>query len=70
VARITVEVGSGAARYKIAVQAGSVQRVLEIAKGLSPDCDLEVTFPVDLETSSVEDLTLTVGPVEREKSAA
>ena len=69
-ARITVEVGSGAARYKIAVQAESVQRVLEIAKGLSPDCDLGVTFPVDLETSAVEDLTLTGGPMEREKSAA
>ena len=69
-ARITVEVGSGAARYKIAVQAGSVQRVLEIAKGLSPECDFGVTFPVGLETSSVEDLALTVGTVEREKSAA
>ena len=69
-ARITVEVGSGAARYKIAVQAGSVRRALEIAEGLSPGSDLEATFPVDFETSSVEAPTPTVGPVEREKSAA
>jgi hypothetical protein len=70
VARITIEVGSGAARYKIAVQAGSVQRALEIAEGLSPGSDLGATFPLDLETSSVEDPTSTIGPVEREKSAA
>jgi hypothetical protein len=70
VARITVEVGSGAARYKIAVQAGSVRRALEIAEGLSPGSDLGATFPVDLETSSAEDTTPTVGLAEREKSAA
>jgi hypothetical protein len=70
VARITVEVGSGAARYKIAIQAGSVRRALEIAEGLSPGSDLGATFPVNLETSSVEDLTPTVGSAEREKSAA
>lgn len=69
-ARITVEVGSGAARYKIAVQAGSVRRALEIAEGLSPGSDLGGTFPMDLETSSVEDSTPTVEPAEREKSAA
>ena len=69
-ARITVEVGSGAARYKIAVQAGSVRRALEIAEGLSPGSDLGATFPVDFETSSAEDPTPTVRPVEREKSAA
>jgi hypothetical protein len=70
VARITVEVGSGAARYKIAVQAGSVRRALEIAEGLSPGSDLGATFPMDLKTSSAEDSTPTVEPAEREKSAA
>ena len=69
-ARITFEVGSGAARYKIAVQAGSVRRALEIAEGLSPGSDLGATLPMDFETSSVEDPTATVGSVEREKSAA
>ncbi len=66
-ARITVEVGSGAARYRIAVQAGSVRRALEIAEGLNPGSDFGAIFPADLETYSGEGSVNMAEPVEREK---
>jgi hypothetical protein len=70
VVRITVEVGRGAVRYKVAVQAESIQRALEIVKGMNPGRDFKVAFPIDPESFFVKDPAATVGPIEREKSAA
>ena len=68
--RITVEVGNGAARYRVAVQAESIRRVLEIMEGIYPDGDFRVKFPIDPETFFVKDPAATAGPVERENRAA
>jgi hypothetical protein len=68
--RITVEVGAGATRYRVAVQAESIRRALKIAEGLNPDNDFKVMFPIDPETFFVRDPAATAGPVGREKPAA
>jgi hypothetical protein len=68
--RITVEVGAGATRHRVAVQAESIRRALKIAEGLSPDGDFKVMFPIDPETFFVRDPAAAAGPVGREKPAA
>ncbi len=55
VVRIAIEVGAGAARYRVAVQAVSIRRALEIVEGLNPGNDFRVAFPIDPETFFVED---------------
>jgi hypothetical protein len=69
VVRITVEVGNGATRYKVGVQAESIRRALEIVEGLSPGSDFRVTFPIDPETFFVKDPAAEAGPIEGEKPA-
>lgn len=68
--RITIEVGSGATRYKVAVQAESIRRALQIVEGLNPGSDFRVTFPIDPEAFFVEDPAATAGPIGREMPAA
>jgi hypothetical protein len=63
VVRITVEVGKGAVRYRVAVQAESIRRALDIVERLNPGGDLRVTFPLDPETFFVEDPAAAVGLV-------
>jgi hypothetical protein len=53
--RISVEVGSGAARFRVMVQAESIERALEIAKRHNPDKECQVTFPLDPEAFFIED---------------
>ena len=53
--RISVQVSSDAARFKLSVQAESIERALEIAARLNPGKECEVTFPIDPETFFVED---------------
>jgi hypothetical protein len=48
--RISVEVSSGAARFRVMVQAESIERALEIAKRHNPGKECRVTFPLDPET--------------------
>ncbi len=52
--RIAVEVSSGAARFKVMVQAESIERALEIAKRHNPGKECRVTFPLDPETFFVD----------------
>jgi hypothetical protein len=68
--RITVEVGRGATRYRVAVQAESIRRALEIVEGLNPGRNFRVTFPIDPEMYFVKDPAATAGPIGREKLAA
>ncbi len=68
--RITVEIGDGATRYRVAVQAESIRRALEIVKGLNPDGDFKVKFPIDPETFFVEDRAAMSGLIAREQTAA
>jgi hypothetical protein len=62
--RISVEVKSGAARFRVVVQAESIERALEIARGHNPGSECRVTFPLDPETFFAED------PVARVKETA
>lgn len=53
--RISVEVSCGAARFRVMVQAETIERALEIARRHNPDKECRVTFPLDPETFFVED---------------
>jgi hypothetical protein len=68
--RITVEVGKGAIRYRVAVQAESIRRALEIVEGMNPGRELKVTFPIDPESFFVEEPAAGAVPIEREKKPA
>ena len=50
-----MEVGSGAARFRVMVQAESIERALEIARSHNPDKECEVTFPLDPEAFLIEE---------------
>ena len=64
--RISVEVSSGAARFRVSVQAQSIERALEIAQRQNPGKDCEVRFPIDAESFFVEDDGVAkVGAVEK-----
>ena len=53
--RISIKVSSGAARFRVAIQAESIERALEIVARQNPGKECEVTFPIDPETYFVED---------------
>jgi hypothetical protein len=58
--RISVQVSSGTARFRVAIQAESIERALEIAARQNPGKKCEVTFPIDPETFFVEDSVVAV----------
>jgi hypothetical protein len=58
--RISVQVSSGAARFKVAVEAESIERALEIVARQNPGKDCEVMFPIHPETFFVEDPVTTI----------
>jgi hypothetical protein len=53
--RISVEVSSGAARFRVMVQAQSIERALEIVQRQNPGKECTVRFPIDAEPFFVED---------------
>ena len=53
--RISVQVSSGTARFRVAVQAESIERALESVVRQYPGKVCEVTFPIDPETFFFED---------------
>jgi hypothetical protein len=57
---ISVQVSSGAARFKVAVEAESIERALEIAARQNPGKECKVTFPIDPETFFVKDSVVPV----------
>jgi hypothetical protein len=70
VIRISVEVGRGAARYRVAVQAESIDRALEIVERQNPNCEAKVAFPIDPEVFFVGGTASTTGPVNQEQDVA
>jgi len=58
--RISVQVSSGTARFRVAIQAESIERALEIVARQNPGKACEVTFPVHSETFFVEDSVVPV----------
>ena len=61
--RISVEVSSGAGRFKVVVEAESIERALEIVARRNPGKECKVMFPIDPETFFVEDSIATVGQI-------
>jgi hypothetical protein len=53
--RISVEVSSGAARFRVSVQAQSIERALEIVKRQNAGKDCKVRFPIDAEAFFLEE---------------
>jgi hypothetical protein len=47
--RISVEVSNGPARFRVSVQARSIERALEIAQRQNPGKKCKVAFPIDAE---------------------
>ena len=68
--RISVEVTSGAASFRVSVQAESIQRALEIVRRQNPGGDVGVVFPIDPEMFFVGDRGAVGGPIEQEIAAA
>jgi len=66
VIRITVEVSQRAARYRVAVQAKSIKRALEIVESQNPSCAAKVVFPIEPEEFYVGDTTVTAESLNRE----
>ena len=58
--RTSVQVSSGTARFRVAIQAESIERALEIVASQNPGKACEVTFPIDPETFVVEDSVVAV----------
>ena len=53
--RVSMEVRSGAARFRVGIQASSIQGAVSLAKGLYSASDVRVIFPIDPEGFFVED---------------
>ena len=69
--RISVQLTRGAARYRVAVQAESIERALEIVERQNPGCEAKVAFPIDPEGFFVWDTAATTtGPVNQEQEVA
>ncbi len=52
---VSVEVSSGAARFKVAVRAESIRRALSLVAGQYPKGKVRVEFPIESEGFFVED---------------
>ena len=64
--RISVQLTRGAARYRVAVQAESIERALQIVERQNPGCEAEVAFPIEPEAFFVSDTAAaTTGPVHK-----
>lgn len=68
--RISVEVTSGTARFRVAVQAQSIRRALEIVEAQNPGRNARVVFPIDPESFFVRASETKTGIIERQSVAA
>jgi hypothetical protein len=59
--KISVQVSSGKARFRVTIQAESIERALEIAARQNPGKACEVKFPLDPETFFVDDSVVQIG---------
>ncbi len=53
-AKISIEIRSGTARFAVAVQAPTIEQALDIAATRFPGNAIRVKSPIDRESSSVE----------------
>jgi hypothetical protein len=66
VIKVSVEVSRGAARYRVAVQAESIKRALEIVEGQNSSCAARVVFPIEPEEFFVGDASVITESLDRE----
>jgi hypothetical protein len=55
VVRVSIEVRNGTARFRVRVQASSIQGAVSLVRGLHPANDVRVVFPIDPGGFFVED---------------
>jgi hypothetical protein len=65
VVRVLVEVRNGAARFRVGVQASSIQSALNLVKGIHSTKDVKVVFPIDPEGFFVTDALVAEGLVQQ-----
>ena len=65
--KVAVEVRSGTARFRVAVQAESIQRALRLVAGRYPGRSCRVKFPMEAEGFFVEGPATRAGMVEQPK---
>ena len=53
--KISVEVSNGAARFRVSVQARSIERALELVERLNPGKGCKVRFPIDAEAFFIDE---------------
>jgi hypothetical protein len=61
--KVSVEVHSGAARFRVAIQAESIQRAMNLVVARYPGGNCRVKFPIEPEVFFVEDPTALTGIV-------
>ena len=66
--KVSVEVRSGAAHFRVEIQACSIRGAVSLAEGLYSASDVRVIFPIDSEVFFVEDALAKEGLIERGKS--
>ena len=64
--KVSVEVSRGAARYRVAVQAESIKRALEIVESRNSSCAAKVVFPIEPEEFFVGDASVITESLDRE----
>ena len=64
--RISVEVGQGAARYRVAVRAKSIGRALEIVGSQNAGYQAKMSFPTDSKALFVQGAAMTARAVDQE----
>jgi hypothetical protein len=64
VVRVSVEVRCRAARFRVGVQASSIQRAVDLVKGFYSASDAKVVFPIDAEGFFVGEALAAEGLIE------
>ena len=64
--QVSIEVGSGAACFRLAVRAESIGRAVSIVKTRYPGGNVRMVFPIEPAAFFVKDLLAAAGPVEIE----
>jgi hypothetical protein len=64
VVRVSIEVRSGAARFRVGIRASNIRRAVSLAEGLYTSSDVRVIFPIDPEGFFIEDAFPKEGLVE------
>ena len=59
--KVSVEVRSGSARFRVSVRAQSIRQAANIVSGWYPDGEIQVEFPIDPGGFFVEDPAIGTG---------